>query len=74
MHAIYVPHGNKSRQFALVINQQEFFDLVLVKDFFRLIQGCIRRPGNQVALGHHRVDRLVEIFQKLQVSTRKNTH
>ncbi len=48
--------GDQALELVVVIDDQELFDAVLVQDVLGLFERGADRDGDEVGLGHHRVD------------------
>ena len=66
--------GDQPLEGVIVVHHQQLLDAVLVQMVFGLLQGGARRDGDQVFLGHHRGNRLVEPRFEPQVAVGQNTH
>jgi len=47
-----VPHGDKALEAAVVVDEEEFFNLVFEKEVLCDVEGCFRRGGDEVVLRH----------------------
>ena len=56
-----------------VVDHQQLFDTMQVQVIFSLLQGRSRRHGDQLVLGHHVGDRLVQFGFETQVAIGQNT-
>ena len=56
-----------------MIDDEKFFDAVFLQDAFGFVKRGADRNGDQIFLGHHRVDQLGVIFFKAQIAVGENS-
>ncbi|MNP38278.1 hypothetical protein D3C76_1317800 [compost metagenome] len=65
-------NGNKTLEFIIVVNQRQLFDLMLLKDAFRLLKGSSHRSRHQVVAGHNFLDLNGVVMDKTQIPVGQN--
>ena len=74
MQLVDIAHGNQSHKPAVVVNQQEFFDLGLVENPLGLIERGIGVRRDEILPGHHIADATRIILLKFEIPPRHNAN
>src|SRR5580704_14297908 len=64
--------GDEAFEVEVLIDDEKFFDTMLLQDFFGLIEGGANRNGDEIVLGHHLANELAVIFFEAQVAIGEN--
>ena len=66
--------GNEPLQVPLIVHHRELFDLMLLKDLNRLVQGRADRNGHQILGGHHLPNWSIAVELKPYIPVRHDAH
>ena len=66
--------GNEALEVEVLIHDEEFFDAVLLQDFFGVLERRAHRNRDQIVLRHHVRNRHIVAVLKPQIAIRENTH
>src|SRR6266571_4007805 len=61
-------------QIELLIHHQQFFDAMTLQQALGFFERGSHRDGDQILLGHHAADGLLQIFLKAQIAIGENAH
>ncbi len=67
-------YGDEAFQFVIVVDDQQFFYAVLVKDFLGLLERGSNGDGDEIFLGHHVVDGDVGARDEAQVAVGEDAY
>jgi len=60
--------GDEALEIEILIDDQEFFDAVLLENFFGFFEGGADGDGNEIVLGHDLADELAVIFLEAKIA------
>ena len=71
LHDVLV--GDEAYQYALLVHDGQFLNLIALQDFLGFLQGSPNRGRHEVATGHNLRDGAVQVCFKAEVAVRQDT-
>ena len=66
--------GDQALEVEVLIDDQQFFDAVLLQQALGFFERGAHRNGDQIVFGHHAADGLIEIFLEAQIAIGEDAH
>ena len=67
-------YGDQALEVEIRVDYQKFFDAMALQDFFGFLESGSHGNGDEIVLGHHRADGLIEIAFETQIAISENAH